>query len=205
MLLCICQRLNKSIHKLAFIWLLIKALRRCQNSQICEENAKKPGQVCLFKLHVNMKDQNSTNRMRPPIAASLGNELTFTRVRSAMFVRQLQESVSIQGQRPNGNQSLNKFLEKNQCTFCSFTRSPYRPLENRFYNEKEQISLMQSRKKAKTKQDRSIKSGQTTLLWLMTGKRGWRSAATFTAGERSEGRMDEKERLQKGGMKMTSP
>lgn len=64
-----------------------------------------------------------------------------------MFVRQLQESLSIQGQRPSSNQSLNKFLEKNQCTFCSFTRSPYRPLENCFYSEKEQISLMQSRKK----------------------------------------------------------
>lgn len=95
----------------------------------CEENAKKPGRVCLFKLqlHVNMKKQNSTNRIRPPIAASL--------VRTAMSVRQLQESVSIQGQRPSSNQSLNKFLEKNQCTFCSFTRSPYRPLENCFYNE----------------------------------------------------------------------
>lgn len=138
MLLCMCQRVNKSIHKLAFIWLLIKVLQRCQNSQICEENAKKPGQVCLFKLqlHVNMKEQNSTNRNRPPTAVSLGDEITFTRVRSVMFV--VQESVSIQGQRPSSYQSLNKFLEKNQCTFCSFTRSPYRPLENVFYNEKEQ-------------------------------------------------------------------
>lgn len=32
-----------------------------------------------------------------------------------------------------------------------------------------------------------------------------RRSATFTAGERSEGRVDEKEKLQKGGVKMTSP